>query len=177
MGVEETCFEFGLMLGGHDPQLQGGAAAVIPTSTPPRDRGRVRAAPEQAPRKVLLDPPRLTGLRPRPAEAMLAKAASRPVRVANPEFKRNDNHCVTCLVGQDLAESRFWCPRLPVQGPRAAGPEGRASRGPLVPWRSLSLPLPLAPSLSTFSFLLPVSLCACFLCPRLPAFEIGRAHV
>lgn len=92
MGVGEICFEFGLMLGCHDPQLQGGVAAVIPASAR-QDRGQMRASPEQASRKVLLVPPSLPGLRSRPTEAMRqAKAASRPVHVSNPELKRNDNH-------------------------------------------------------------------------------------
>lgn len=72
--------------------------------------------------------------------------------------------------GQDLAESRFRCPRLTVQGPRAAGPEDPASSGPSSPWRSLSPPLPRARSVSSFAFLLPPSLpaasraLACCLC-------------
>lgn len=169
---------------GRNPQLQGGAAGRDPCF--PLRRGTEaggRAAPEQTPlRKVLLDPPRLA--RPRASPRPLAcgtRASNRCLPACprcnnHPEFKRNDNHRVTCLVGQRWAGSGFWSPRLPVQGPRAARPESRASwRGePPVPWRLLrAASCTRSVSLQVlFSFSRSPSLSACFLCPRLPAFVL-----
>ena len=170
---------------GRKPPLQGGAAGRDPCS--PLRRGTEaggRAAPEQAPlRKVLLDPPGLARPRAPPLRPLACgtRASNRCLPACprcnnHPEFKRNDNHRVTCLVGQRWAGSGFWSLRLPVQGPRAAGPESRASwRGePRVPWRLLrAASCTRSVSLQVlFSFSRYPSLSACFLCPRLPAFVL-----
>lgn len=143
----------------HDPQLHGGTAAALPASAR-RDRGWVRSPPSRPRGKFSSTRPGCLDSGPG-LESFRAKAASWPARVADPEFKRNNYHCVTCLVGQDLAESCFRCPRLTVQGPKAAGPEDPASSGPSIPWRSSST---RSVSLLVLCPFLSVSLSACFLC-------------
>lgn len=169
MGVGETCFEFGLTPSWHGPQLCCGSAAALPAAAR-LDRGRVRAAPWQAPRKVLLVPPGLSALCPRPTEPFQPRLPPDLSALPTPSSKE------TIIIALLAWWGRIWQSLASGAQRHNSRSEGGWARGPGVQRTFGSLALALASSsarsvsllvlfpsvsLSACSFCLPWTACLC----------------
>lgn len=166
-----SCFELGCRI----PLLQGGEAAAAPASHATVGLGHRKGPPQgQTLPKVLrvqTPAPRARGSHAsrdvpisHPDLPARSPASTSPHPHSPPAQEATTNRCGTCLVGQDLVESRFWHAPCTVRGPRAGraalvlAAAARPSRSGPLSWASLSSPLS---SVSQLPLCPPLPACGC----------------